>query len=86
GQPRPRGTTLLRWSRRAGLSHVHKALLQLANRADASRYAPTIDDSLSKTCSEAQVKELLLLEHQLSLRSLQRPEATTSAQPTLATT
>ena len=86
GQPRPAGTTLQRWSRRADLRQVHKALEQLANRADATRYAPTIDDSSSKTCSEAQVKELLLLEHQLSVRALQRPEATTSAQPTLATT
>ncbi|MCA9048814.1 MAG: hypothetical protein KDA89_08810 [Planctomycetaceae bacterium] len=86
GQPRPAGTTLLRWSKRADLSHVHKALQQLANRADTARYAPTIGDSASNTHSESQLRELLLLECQLSVRSLQRPEPTTSAQPTVATT
>ncbi|MEZ6130081.1 MAG: transglutaminase-like domain-containing protein [Planctomycetaceae bacterium] len=53
GQPRPAGTTLLRWSRRADLSHVHTALQQLANQATAARYAPTSDELASKTHLES---------------------------------
>lgn len=85
GQPRPAGTTLLRWSRRYELMHVQGTLQHLATAATAARFAPTTDRSTNRTNSASQQKELMILEHQLSVRALRCSAGSNTTQGTLAT-
>ena len=85
GQPRPVGTTLLRWSRRAELQHVQSTLQQIATAATTARFAPTIVDLANTTKSETQRKELTMLENQLSVRALRHPISTDTTHRNLAT-
>ncbi len=76
GQPRPAGTTLLRWSRRAELQEVRHLLQQLAASADASRFnSATSADSVI-----ASDNELRSLERQLNVKALRKPHTNNSPQ------
>lgn len=87
GQQRPASTTLLRWSKRRELMHVQGTLQRLATAATAARFAPTNNEThepANATKSETQRKELMILEHQLSVRVFRCPISVGTAHGNLA--
>lgn len=85
GEPRPAGTTLLRWARRSELVHVQSALQSLATAAAAARFAPAIDDSANALKFETQRKQLMMLERRLSVQALRSSVSIDTTHENLAT-
>jgi len=84
-QPRPAGTTLLRWSRQANLQPVQQPLQRLATVANSFQFSAETDPAHATGTSQVQRKELITLERQLTVQAVRpgKPIHTSQTQPAL---